>query len=94
MNTDFTIEVRGSKDEDILSRMINECTRTLVNVKCVTAYRQDEGRSVALFVINTTACKAFKIQKQFDKIIDVQESMLTEGAFVYNSKLNELLNQK
>lgn len=79
MNTDFTLDVFSDNGFNILNRMINICNRRRVRIKSLTAFEFQENiyKGAASFILNTTHDKAFKVQQQIDKLIEVENSKLS-----------------
>lgn len=81
MNTDFTLDVFSDNGFNILNRMINICNRRRVRIKSLTAFEFQENiyKGAASFILNTTYDKAYKVQQQIDKLIEVERSKLSSN---------------
>lgn len=79
MNTDFTLDVFADNGFNILNRMINICNRRRVRIKSLTAFEFQENiyKGAASFILNTTYDKAYKVQQQIEKLIEVESSKLS-----------------
>lgn len=81
MKKDFTLIVYAENNFSVLNRMINICNRRRVRIKKLLAYELDNPhRGEACFILHTTADVAEKVQLQVDKLIEVEQSVLNEGA--------------
>jgi acetolactate synthase small subunit len=79
MNTDFTLDVFADNGFNVLNRMINICNRRRVRIKSLTAFEFQENiyKGAASSILNTTFDKAYKVQQQIDKLIEVEKSKLS-----------------
>ena len=82
MTRDFTLDVFSDNGFNILNRMINICNRRRVRIKSINAFEFDENvyKGAACFVLHTTPEMAYKIQQQFEKLIEVERTNLSEVA--------------
>ncbi len=81
MKKDFTLIVRAENNFSVLNRMINICNRRRIRIKKMVGYELDDPhRGEASFILHTTHEAAVKVQLQIDKLIEVEDTVLTEGA--------------
>ncbi|TAM94392.1 MAG: hypothetical protein EPN39_17545 [Chitinophagaceae bacterium] len=81
MKKDFTLIVYAENNFSVLNRMINICNRRRVRIKKLLANElEDPHRGEACFILYTTEEIAEKVQLQVDKLIEVEETKLYEGA--------------
>lgn len=86
MYNDFTLEVTAENGFNVLNRMINICNRRRIRIKSMSAFEfeDDFKRGAASFVLHTSSENAFKVKQQFDKLIEVEKTILSEGEDTYH----------
>lgn len=96
MHSDFTLEVVAENGFNLLNRMINICNRRRIRIKSMTAFEfeDDARRGSASFVLHTTFEIAVKAKKQFDKLIEVERTLLREGEDAYHRDGRTRISQK
>jgi acetolactate synthase-1/3 small subunit len=84
MKKDFTLIVYAENNFSVLNRMINICNRRRVRIRKLLAHELDNPhRGEACFILYTTRDVAEKVQLQVDKLIEVEETRLQEGAELF-----------
>ncbi|HUX84182.1 MAG TPA: hypothetical protein VMV20_03050 [Chitinophagaceae bacterium] len=88
MKKDFTLEVFAENNFNILNRMINAFNRRRIRIKYLTAYEMEDDfhTGVARFVLYTTEENMSKVRAQVEKFIEVEHTVLHDGAEAYFSK--------
>lgn len=88
MKKDFTLIVYAENNFSVLNRMINICNRRRVRIKKLIAYELDNPhRGEACFILYTTADVAEKVQLQVDKLIEVEQTRLEDGAELFYNEI-------
>ena len=80
MTRDFTLDIISDNGFNILNRMINICNRRRVRIKSLNVheYQENMRKGAASFVLHTTAEIAYKVQQQIEKLIEVEQTILTD----------------
>ncbi len=88
MKKDFTLEVFAENNFNILNRMINAFNRRRIRIKNLTAYEMEDDfhTGVARFVLYTTRENMAKVRAQVEKFIEVERTVLHDGAEAYFDK--------
>ena len=81
MNSDFVFEIIAEDGFNVLNRMVNTCNRRRNRIKSLHAfiYSPDNKEATIRLVVYTNWEEAVKIQKLFDKIIEVQKITFYEN---------------
>jgi acetolactate synthase small subunit len=84
MKKDITLIVYAENNFSVLNRMINICNRRRIRIRKLLAYELDNPhRGEACFILYATAEAAEKVRLQIDKLIEVEKTILQEGASTF-----------
>jgi acetolactate synthase-1/3 small subunit len=86
MKKDFTLEDIAENSFGILNRMINTFNRRRIRIKSLAAYEMEENHraGAAKFILYATEETVRKAQLQIEKFIEVERTVLHEGAEKYD----------
>jgi acetolactate synthase small subunit len=85
MKQDFTLELVADNNFSVLNRIINILNRRRVRIKKLMAHEVDNDfhRGGMIMLLFTTPDMIEKVSSQLEKLIEVENVRVHEGAHVY-----------
>ncbi len=85
MKQDYTISLAAENNFSVLNRIINILNRRRVRIRKLMAHENEHDfrRGGVLMLVYTTPDLVEKVKYQLEKLIEVEEVVVSEGSHVY-----------
>lgn len=94
MKQDFTISLAAENNFSVLNRIINILNRRRVRIRKLMAHEieTDFRRGGVLMLVYTTPDLVEKVKYQLEKLIEVDEVIVTQGSSVYTDASERIVD--
>lgn len=94
MKQDFTISLAAENNFSVLNRIINILNRRRVRIRKLMAHENeaDFRRGGVIMLVYTTPDLVEKVKLQLEKLIEVDEVVVSEGSNVYNDASERIVD--